>query len=721
MEIIELSNDSEYLDKFYKLYQTIFSNSDETDSKEAIRKHLFLKNTKFYGSNSYHLFCEKEGENIIGFIIGDYYSEPNSGVIEYVAVKSEYRARGYGKELIKHFTNAITNDAGKDIDGIYCEVDIKPLRDSNNAGLTSLKFWDNCGYNVVEVNYVQPALDSSKKPVQYLVLMYKDQKGSGLLVNGLKTFIKSYMKYAMCIIHPDGTEEFKLLEKQLNGKTYVVLLPVDEYIKIDTNLFKDPAVDYIVTFPIIDYGGKIEDLKELSADDFTSFSKKIKEKLKNLDFVRTILLEVQTEVKEPVWNTKTYDQFILQMRSNRDKKFNDNYLNGKTSLKGVLELWPDISFSAELPFRSVHASKVQIWLDVNYRRLASVHFIFYYEGLYSTREMIYLTEAKNVSLLHIEAEEDLLSYASQIVYLLRTSKEKSTGLSKQEGFELYPLSFATTGNNFQQIKTHIYAVVNQDLSYDYANIRYIKKFFDEDLSVLEMVYVHNGINSSVVIFRNYTPELFFAVTDYYISVLSMDNPKEFKDPAKIAILNEYISEVTPLLHEKLYLKMLEKELLKVEKKELSLKEKNELSWTEEKKMLESITNLEISFYLDLEKFRELSYSPYIEVDFALQQARSDMGIMDKLNTIKTRMESLSKLNEVLYRIKNDFTNSDFVFLTYLLTLFTAATLAVTLTNLVFPSAPVFTKVLLIFILPIFAITGLHIFRLNRKQKSNKKI
>lgn len=699
MEIVELSDDSEYLDKFYEFYRTMFSNDDESESKENLQKYLSLKNSNFYGENAYHLFCLEDGGYIAGFIIGDYYSDPNSGVIEFVAVKPEYRGKGFAKNLIGYFMTAIKKDAGKDLDGIYCEVDVKALRDYRNPDLTSLIFWRNLGFSVVEINYIQPALDRSKKPVTDLVLMYKDLKGDGLQVYRLRTFIKSYMRYAMSIELPEEKEEFKLLEKHLNGRTKVALLPVDEYIKVGMNHFNDPAIDYIATFPVIQFNESIEDFKDLSQSGAAELAGTIRQKLESFQFFNSVSIEVQKGDGTPIYDEGKNDKFTLKMRGKREKYFSGDYLKSKFSIKGVLELRDNILFSSNLPLGSALSSKVQIWIDIDHLGMASMHFIVYYDGFYSTREMISLTDANTVSVFDGESNKPLPIFAGKIATILQILRDKSSG--KNTDLELYPLSFLNTRNRFEEIKTHVYAVVNQDTSYEYANIRYIIKFFDEDQSVLDTVYAHYGIRSGVVIFSEDKPGLFLAVTGYDISEIEADNPEEFKNRVRIAILNEYISEVTSLLHERLYLKRLENTL-----------SRSDLSHTNnEKKKLKYLTELQNRFYKELEEFRGISLYSYTELDFALKQARSDMGITEELDTMITGIESVSKKAELLYRIRNDF---HAVLLSYLLTLFTAATLTVALTNLIFPSAPIFIKVLLIFMLPATAIIVLYIFSIKHR-------
>jgi len=699
MEIVELSDNSEYLDKFYELYRTMFSNDDEIDSKENLRKCLSLKNSNFYGNNAYHIFCLKDKGYIAGFIIGDYYSDQNSGVIEFVVVKSEYRGKGLAKNLIEYFMAKIKKDAGKDIDGIYCEVDVKSLSDYKNPDLTSLIFLRNLGFSVVEINYIRPASDHSKKPVTDPVLMYRDLKGDGLNVDSLRTFIKSYMKYAMSIEIPEEKEEFKLIEKHLNGRTKVALLPVDEYIKVGMNYFNDPAIDYIATFPVIPFNESIEDFKDLSQSGAAELGGTIKKKLESFPFFDSVSIEVQKGNGNPIDDNGKNDKFILKMRGKREKYFSGDYLKSKFSIKGVLELKDNILFSSNLPLGSATPSKVQIWIDIDHLGMASMHFIVYYDGFYSTREIISLTDANTVSVFDGESNKSLPVFAGKIAAILQSLKDKSSG--SNINLELYPLSFLNTYSHFRDIKAHVYAIVNQDTSYEYANIRYIKKFFYEDQSVLDTVYAHYGIRSGVIIFSEDKPGLFLAVTGYDISEIEADNPEEFKDKVRITILNEYISEVTSLLHERLYLKRLENTL-----------SRSDLSPTNnEKKKLKYLTELQSRFYTELEEFRGLSLYSYPELDFALKQARSDMGITEELDTMINSIESLSKKTELLYHIRNDFHT---VLLSYLLTLFTAATFTVAITNLIFPSASIFIKVLLIFMLPATAIIVLYVFSIKHR-------
>ena len=171
----------------------------------------------------------------------------------------------------------------------------------------------------------------------------------------------------------------------------------------------------------------------------------------------------------------------------------------------------------------------------------------------------------------------------------------------------------------------------------------------------------------------------------------------------MTILNEYISEVTALLHERLYLKGLE-----------FILSKGDVTMNgNEKKMLKYLADIEKLFYTGLEEFRGLSLYSYTELDFALKQARSDMGIKEQLEATIAGIGSLSKKAELLYRIRND---SNTVLLSYLLTLFTASALTVSLINFIIPpTASLLEKILFIFVLPIVAIIILYAFTIIRRK------
>ena len=702
MKIVEMSPDSQFLDQFYDLYQKMFSDENERESKENIIKYLSLKDSDFYGRNSYHIFCSTEGKTITGFLVGDYYAEPNSGVIEFIAVSPDFRNRHIAKNLLDHFIATIRTDAEKDIKGIFCEVDVKELSVSGNVDSTSLIFWRNLGFGVVEIEYVQPALSPGKRSVNDLVLLYKDLIGNGLDAAQFLSFVESYMKYAMSIVAPEEKEEYQIIESHLNHRKHVAVLTVDEYIKTGINDFINPALDYIITFPLGSLSGLNDNLGELTQNRATELANQIIREIASLPYFKEISMDIQKGDGTSI-RIMGKENFIQRMRAKRESYISGEYLKSKISIKGVFKPKEQLSFKVQLPSGVALSTKVQIWTDIDHLGMASLHFIVYYDGYYSTRETIALMDADKVMILDQDHNEAFSTFIGKVSDLIQNAGTNNFAEMRRVKPEIYPLSFLTTKRQFERIKMHIYAVVNQDSSYDYANPRYIRKFFEEDQSVVDTVFVHYGRKVAAVIFGEEGPGIFEAVTGYKATEVEATNQTEFLENVRITILNEYICEVTALLHERLYIKRLGSILSKGDRTMNG----------NEKKNLRYLADIEKLFYTGLDEFRGLSLYSYTELDYALKQARTDMGIKEELEATIAGIASLSKKAELLYRIRND---SNAVLLSNLLTLFTASALTISLINFILPpTTSLLDKVLFIFALPVASIIILNAFTIIRRK------
>lgn len=702
MEIVEILANSVLLDQFYELYQKIFVDENERETRENIIKYLSLKDSSYYGSNSYHIFCSVEDKKIEGFLVGDYYSGPNSGVIEFVGVSPEYRDRHIAKMLIDHFTETISKEAQKKINGIFCEVDIKELSHPGHRDKTSLSFWKKLDFGVVELIYVQPSLSPGKKPVKDLVLLYRDIAGSGLEATQLLSFVESYMKYAMSIDAPYEKWEYQVVKGQTNHRKLIPIMTVDEFIKTGFTVFSNPVLDYIITFPLFPINDLIGRVEELTLEKATEIANIIFNKASSLPFSKEVSVEIQkgdgTQIK--IFGN---ENFVHRMRDKRESYVSGEYLKSKLSIKGVIKAKEQWSIAVDLPTGSATSAKLQIWMDVDHLSMASLHFIAYYDGYYSTREMVALMDTGKINVLNESNNELFVNFINKITDLFLTSGIKNSEKISRIKPEIYPVSFSTTDRVFETIRTHIYAIINQDSSYNYASSRYVAKFFDENQSVIETVFVHYGRKAGAVIFGEEGYGIFEAVTGYSVSEIEAADPPELQENIRITILNEYISEVTALLHERLYLKRLESIL---SKGDVTLR-------GDEKKTMSYLADIEKLFYTGLEEFRGLSLYSYTELDYALKQARSDMGIKEELEATIAAVGSLSKKAELLYRIRND---SNTVLISYLLTLFTASALTVSLINFILPpTATLLEKILFIFGLPVAAIIILYAYSINRRK------
>ena len=116
------------------------------------------------------------------------------------------------------------------------------------------------------------------------------------------------------------------------------------------------------------------------------------------------------------------------MRDKRESYVSGEYLKSKLSIKGVIKAKEPWSIAVDLHTGSATSAKVQIWMDVDHLSMASLHFIAYYDGYYSTREMVALMDSGKIKVLNQSNSELFVSFIDKITDLLQTSGiEKSAG------------------------------------------------------------------------------------------------------------------------------------------------------------------------------------------------------------------------------------------------------------------------------------------------------
>ena len=153
IQYIKIDYNNEYhiniLEKFYnELYIKEFPNVDEIDSLESIITQLkYSKEIK-----NYHYYCIISiCENIIiGGIIGDYFGDCNSGLIEFIVINPKMRLMYLGSNLISLLIKLFNGDARKyndnfeNIEYCYLECDNPNKVDAHEKEvcISKRKFWD---------------------------------------------------------------------------------------------------------------------------------------------------------------------------------------------------------------------------------------------------------------------------------------------------------------------------------------------------------------------------------------------------------------------------------------------------------------------------------------------------------------------------------------------------------------------------------------------------
>ena len=212
--------------RFYTdIYMEAFPDDDEREGFDNLLK--YIKRAVDAEEYKYHVVLAKdESDRIIGGCIFNYYKKSNSGVVEFLAVRSDMQSSGIGTVIYKHVTSILSEDAyrmnGKPLEYISCEIDSP---DHSKAEIKKyLYFWNKNNFYHLDFDYVQPALSAGQKPVTGLWLTISPQRASCARVSSelVSDILYDYIKYAMCI-EPAESPEYVAMRKQLLDKSEVEL------------------------------------------------------------------------------------------------------------------------------------------------------------------------------------------------------------------------------------------------------------------------------------------------------------------------------------------------------------------------------------------------------------------------------------------------------------------------------------------------------------------
>lgn len=222
--------DKNTISEFGRFYTDIYmENFQDADERETFDNMLlYLKNGETAEKYRYHIILAKDNNgNVVGGGIFNYFIETNSGVIEFIAVKSDTQSSGIGTLIYKHILNVMGFDArkinNKKLAYVFCEIDSPEYSKSNNKKY--LYFWNKHNYWHLDFNYIQPALSSSQSPVHGLWFLISPQGSDLSEVKGelVAKIICDYMKYAMQINNPQENSDYIKMKGELLSKPVNVL------------------------------------------------------------------------------------------------------------------------------------------------------------------------------------------------------------------------------------------------------------------------------------------------------------------------------------------------------------------------------------------------------------------------------------------------------------------------------------------------------------------
>jgi len=216
------------LGRFYTdMYMENFPDDDERETFNNLL--LYLKNAETADKYRYHIILAKDNNgNVAGGAIFNYFIESNSGVIEFIVVKTGSQSSGIGTLIYKQILNVLQCDAQKinkkKLGYVFCEIDSPDYAKSSNKKY--LHFWNKHNYRHLDFTYIQPSLSPSQAPVTGLWFIVSSQQATDLSeVQGklVISVIRDYMKYAMQIDNPEENPYFKKMKDELLSKPVNVL------------------------------------------------------------------------------------------------------------------------------------------------------------------------------------------------------------------------------------------------------------------------------------------------------------------------------------------------------------------------------------------------------------------------------------------------------------------------------------------------------------------
>lgn len=152
---------------FYKFYEKIIvPNFDESERETISQFENELK--KKTSNNKYNIIILLDiYNNILGGIIFDYLADTNVGLIEYIVTASNQKRKGIASHMLKYAVNTL-NDEAKKIGNERIKFICGEVEKKINGKQEKHFFWEKYEFKKLDFNYIQPALDNNKKPVDIM-------------------------------------------------------------------------------------------------------------------------------------------------------------------------------------------------------------------------------------------------------------------------------------------------------------------------------------------------------------------------------------------------------------------------------------------------------------------------------------------------------------------------------------------------------------------------
>jgi GNAT superfamily N-acetyltransferase len=217
---VHISNELS-MKRFEDFYNNVFL-SNFSDPKICENKEHYINILKSNYNITDKLFITlfHNNEDIIGGIIYVYLSSVNSGVIEYAAIDSKYRRKGFGKLLYKYAKKELNNAAKinnkKHVDYIFGEAS-KPevLEDFNSYE----KFWSKLGFKKLDLEYIQPPLNNNcAEDREYMLIVDSLMESRSISTETVKEVVQEYFRFSFNINRPEMNKQYKEMFSSIESK-----------------------------------------------------------------------------------------------------------------------------------------------------------------------------------------------------------------------------------------------------------------------------------------------------------------------------------------------------------------------------------------------------------------------------------------------------------------------------------------------------------------------
>jgi GNAT superfamily N-acetyltransferase len=285
-----LNSNARWIPEFKKLYESGFPDVNEREDFQAITDRVAAEKPEGQ-PHSILLFdtSDEEKPAVTGGLIADWYATSRCIHLIYLIVDPGSRKKGLGRKLITDgvawMKEWIKNERATEIRNVFFESNIpwKTKKENDNFdAVTRLTIFSNLGARLIDIPYVQPALDPAKKSVDNLFLLSFTRfnaLGDTIAPGEILAFL--YDLYSgLGIADPHNNEDFKkmkaALEKPGPADNPVQLLPIPTQLESPSFGFNKVSVTFHFMEETIP-GGAAADKKEKESSyycrHFSSFER----------------------------------------------------------------------------------------------------------------------------------------------------------------------------------------------------------------------------------------------------------------------------------------------------------------------------------------------------------------------------------------------------------------------------------------------------------------